>query len=617
MPGIVGLITKKPRAWAERQLACMLETMQHESFYNSRTWVDENLGIYIGWTARENSFSDVGPICNEREDVVLVFSGEDYPEAGAVEMLKSAGHVFEHTGPSYLVHLYEEDQNFPKSLNGRFQGLLADRRTGKVLLFNDRFGLQRVYFHEAKDAFYFSAEAKAVLAVRPELRTIDAQGLGEYIGCGCVLENRTLFQGIFSLPPASAWTFRAGVLDKKGFYFESREWEELEPLDDDGYYAELRGALKGTLEGYFRGREKIGISLTGGLDTRVIMAWHKAESGTFPGYTFGSMYRENQDVYLARRVAKVCNQPYHLVTVGREVVEGFPQYAERTLYLTDGCVDVARSLDLYNNKMARQIAPVRMVGTFGSEIIRSAVMFKHVAPEEDVFQPDVMASVSRGGETYRRLRNGHATSFVAFGQTSAYHYGVLALEQSQLTMRTPFLDNKIVRAVFRSPKVGTKGDVRLRLIREGCPELARLRTDRGFGDYNPLLAAIAHAYLEFTFKAEYAYDYGMPQWVARADHMFAPLHLERLWLGRHKLFHFRIWYRTILANYVREMLLDRESLSRPYLKKNVVEAIVNAHLRGNRNYTVEIHRLLSLELLHRLFVDSRNVELLVAASISA
>ena len=64
--------------------------------------------------------------------------------------------------------------------------------------------------------------------------------------------------------------------------------------------------------------------------------------------------------------------------------------------------------------------------------------------------------------------------------------------------------------------------MRLRLIRDGSPELARLRTDRGLGGSNRFVAAINRAYLEFTFKAEYAYDYGMPQWIAKADHALAP-----------------------------------------------------------------------------------------------
>ena len=75
-------------------------------------------------------------------------------------------------------------------------------------------------------------------------------------------------------------------------------------------------------------------------------------------------------------------------------------------------------------------------------------------------------------------------------------------------------------------------------------------------------------------------------------------------MGRHKIFHFRWWYRTILANYVKEILLDPRALARPYLERAGVEAIVSCHLKGTRNYTTEIHRLLSLELLHRAFVDA-------------
>ena len=49
------------------------------------------------------------------------------------------------------------------------------------MLFNDRYGMQRVYYHESKEAFYFAAEAKAILAVRPELRRPDPRGLGEFV----------------------------------------------------------------------------------------------------------------------------------------------------------------------------------------------------------------------------------------------------------------------------------------------------------------------------------------------------------------------------------------------------------------------------------------------------
>ena len=60
-------------------------------------------------------------------------------------------------------------------------------------------------------AIYFAAEAKAILAVRPELRSADTRSLGEFVACGCVLENRTLFENILLLPGAAAEFLDAAV----------------------------------------------------------------------------------------------------------------------------------------------------------------------------------------------------------------------------------------------------------------------------------------------------------------------------------------------------------------------------------------------------------------------
>ena len=109
-----------------------------------------------------------------------------------------------------------------------------------TMLFNDRYGMQRLYYHQSKDAFYFAAEAKAILAVCPDLRSVDPRGLGELVSNGCVLENRTVFKKIGVLPPASAWTFAKGANERKNRYFDPAEWEEQGPLDLEDYYQQLR-----------------------------------------------------------------------------------------------------------------------------------------------------------------------------------------------------------------------------------------------------------------------------------------------------------------------------------------------------------------------------------------
>ena len=602
MPGLVGLITGMPRQCAELQLLRMLETLRHESFYVSGTWIDPELGLYLGWVARRGSFGDGMPVRNEDGQITLLFSGEEFPEPGLKTALRQRGHQLSDKSSSYLVHRYEDEADFPKGLNGRFHGLVVDRHQGTATLFNDRFGLQRLYYHHSKDAFYFAAEAKAILKVLPGLRRADPRGLGEFVACGCVLENRTLFPSIYVLPPGSAWVFRNGVLDTKGSYFEPKEWEQQGELKPDDYYCQLQNAFVGNLPRYFNGRERIGVSLTGGLDTRIIMAWHKAEPNSLPCYTFGSTYRDNEDVKLARSVARICEQPHEVITTGTEFLWRFAHYAERTIFLTDACVDLSRSPDLYVQERVREIAPVRMVGTYGSEILLQAVMFKAAEPANGLFEP-LREHIRAGVNTYNAARNVHPVSFVAFRQSPWHHYGVLGLEQTQVAVRSPYLDNDVVKTVYRSPRpaVATNEKARLQLIQDGNPTLAQLRTDRGVGRSN---GVFARSFLEFLFKAEYAYDMGMPQWMARIDHVFAPLHLERIWLGRHKPFHFRVWYRDNLRDYIRQMLLDDRSLSRPYVNRSGIERTVNGHLRGDRNYTDEIHRLLSLELAHRLFVES-------------
>jgi asparagine synthase (glutamine-hydrolysing) len=604
MPGIVGFMTMLPRQQVEAQLLRMVDALTHEPFYVSGTWIDESAGAYVGWIARKDSFCDGMPLQNERGDV-LVFSGEEFSDPGTARRLKERGHRLDLDGPSYLIHLFEEDRSFVERLNGRFHGLLLEGVGGTATLFNDRYGMHRLYYCASKETFYFAAEAKALLAVRPDLRRLDPRGLGELVTCGCVMEDRTLFPGIQVLPGGAAWVFRRGSLEQSAAYFRRTAWEDQPPLEAEPFYRELRTTFARGLPRYFDGREPVGLSLTGGLDTRMIMAWHRCPPRSLPCYTFGGTFRECHDVRVARQVAEASAQSHEVISIGQDFLSRFPRYAERTVYLTDGCVDVSHCPDLYANERAREIAPVRMTGNYGSEVLRQVVAFKPHEPLPGLFHPELLRYTQQAGETFRSLVQGHPLSFAVFRQAPWHHYGLLALEQSQLSLRSPYLDNELVRLVFRAPaSTITRDDLCLRLIADGDPTLARIPTDRGLGgDRRYLRAALLPGLSEFARKAEYAYDYGMPQRLARVDHLLRCFRLERLFLGRHKFYHFRIWYRDLLAGYVREILLDPRTLARPYLNRVTVEALVRHHLKGDRNYTTEIHRLLTLELVHRLFVD--------------
>ena len=138
------------------------------------------------------------------------------------------------------------------------------------------------------------------------------------------------------------------------------------------------------------------------------------------------------------------------------------------------------------------------------------------------------------------------------------------------------------------------------------PALAGFPTDRGPLGRPGLLGQIGERLSGITFKTDYAYDYGMPQWLTNVDRVLAPLHLERAFLGRHKYYHFRYWYRHQLAPFVKEVLLDPRALARPYLENRRSAQLVNAHISGHGNYTMEIHSLLTTELMQQQLIEQNS-----------
>ncbi len=608
MPGITGIMHKRAGAAdGGASLAAMLKCMAHDCTYVTGKLGNARMGLWSGWASHSGSFSDCLPVWNENRDVALLFSGEHFGDPGECASLRAKGHEFTGEGAERLVHLYEEHGTaFLGRLNGCFSGLLLDLRERKIILFNDRYGLGRIYWHENAEAFYFSSEAKALLSVLPETRQLDPASLAEFCSCGCVLQNRTLFAGISLLPGGSAWTFFSDGRLNRQSYFRKETWEEQPLLSEEDYATELKSTLENVLPKYFREGEQIGMSLTGGLDGRLILALADRPPGTLPCYTFGGSYRDCADVRLARKLAQASRQSHQIISVDVAFLNQFPELAEKSIYLSDGAMDASGAVELYVNRIARQIAPIRLTGNYGSEILRGNIAFKPRALSAGLYDPEFARLGEAAAENYAQERRCRRASFIAFKQVPWHHYSRLAVEKSQLTLRTPYLDNDLVRLIHQAPgDLAESGTLSaLRLISEGSAPLGRIPSDRGLL-YRPLplLTRAHHLYQEFTAKAEYAYDYGMPQWLARMDHYLAPLHLERLFLGRHKFYHYRVWYRGPLAHYLREVLLDSTAQSRPYLRKGGLEKLLTGHIAGGQNHTLQIHQALTCELIQRQLIQ--------------
>jgi asparagine synthase (glutamine-hydrolysing) len=432
------------------------------------------------------------------------------------------------------------------------------------------------------------------------------QGLAELLSCTCVLENRTLFKNIYLLPVASAWTFNQDLNTEKSLYFTPDIWEKQPWLEKNFFYERLQETFKKILLRYFRANQKIGISLTGGVDTRMIMAYADLPTGKYPCYTFGGMYRDCYDVKLAKKIAIECHQTHQTLPVDYNFLSNFSRYASSTIYITDGYLDVSGASEIYVNKLARDIAPIRMTGNFGGEVLRSIRHLNATPPMQNLFHHDFNQYTQRVKNTLDKYDK-EPLSFILFNDSPWHNNNRLVSEQSQLTLRTPYMDNDLVALMYRMQcDIRNDKEMSLRLIRDGKPSLGKIVTDKGLCvDALFPLSIITHVFYEFLAKAEYAYDYGMPQWIARLDYLFRYMHFEKLFIGRHKFNHFRLWYRDDLADYVKSILLDERTLSRPYLNRKCLENVVQGHTKGHQNYTTEITQMLTVELIQRLLIEQR------------
>ncbi|HWW00441.1 MAG TPA: asparagine synthase-related protein [Candidatus Acidoferrum sp.] len=606
MPGFTGIIRGRGREDGRPELDAMVECMMRERSYRPTTCMQESLGLWVGCIANEQSSGECLPVWNVSRDVCLIFHGELYEEQNGQGETTSHSQGLDLGISGRLLSRYEATGfGFLEKLNGWFSGLLIDLREQKVVIFNDRYGIGRVHYHENKSGFYFSSEAKSILTVIPDLRELDLRGLGEILTCGCVLQNRTLFSGVSLLPPGSAWTFtQEGKLERQ-CYFSALAWERQPTLTAVEFYERLKETWRRILPRYFHGQEPLGLSLTGGVDSRMILAWAKRAEGKLPCYTFGGSYRDCADVTISREVARICHQRHEVIPVGKDFLSQFPTLAEKAVYISDGAIDVTGSIDLYVQAAARQIAPVRVTGTNGGEILRGLVAFAPSHLFENLLAPEMSRFCREAVSTYEQELDCHRLSFTTFKQAPWFLGPKFVLERSQINLRMPYFDNDLIALVYQAPhELAKNNEVSRRLIRDANPALGRLATDRGEGPSSiPGYSRMRHLLHELTFKAEYAYDYGMPQWLARCDHALGHLHLDRLFLGRHKFSHFRIWYRHSLAQFLADVLLDPRARCRPYLRPNLLERIVERHINGHANHTLELHRILALELLQRVLLE--------------
>lgn len=605
MPGLFGIISKNKTETCKRQVEIMLSSMTYEDFFRTGTYNNPEIGIYVGWTHNASYINDCMPASNNTRNVFLFLVGELYNNQ---QSDRSQAFEYGDSNQAFLIRSYEKyEEDFPKQLNGSFCGLLLDNRNGKVFLFNDRYGMYRLFIHQNSEGIFFSSEAKALLSVLPNTRYFNPEGLGELITCGCTIGNHSLYRGIDIISPGSLLTFDHGEV-KRQIYFDPSEWKNQDKIKEKDFSNTIVDLFGSIVQKYSGGTEPVGISLTGGLDSRMIMSCLDNSPGKYPCYTFSSMYRESFDVSIARKIAKICNQPFHTIVLSRDFLDNFENYIEKAIYISDGYIGMSGAAELYLNSQARKITPVRLTGNYGGELLRGTRSFKCQMPKGTFILPEYQRYLKNAQIKFHNMESADAITYALFRQAPSQGYGRLSVERSQVIMRTPFMDNELVKLSYQaSPILLKNNSASLEIISRHRPDLLKIPTDRGLLPSDSYFRHfVRKLYYETIIKSEYFSSHGMPDWLAsRSQHSPARL-LEKLFLGRNKFQHFYTWSRTFLANYIIDVLSQGIDNLGNFFDTKQVNNIIQEHKSGRKNYIDEIDILLLIAQVDRIFLKSNS-----------
>jgi asparagine synthase (glutamine-hydrolysing) len=242
--------------------------------------------------------SDAGaqPMSNEDGRVWVVCNGEVYNHRELRATLAARGHLFSSSSDSeVLVHLWEEyGVEMLQYVHGMFAFVLADCRTGDVLVARDRLGKKPIVFAETAQGVALASELPALRGVPGIDWQVDADAAALYLlrNLRHIPDPWTLYRGVRRLPPAHAMLVRAGRITRTWCYWSP----DLSQAELSG--EELLALFDAAVGTRMVADVEVGALLSGGVDsTAIIDAMRRQGADRIRTYALG---RDRDDEELAR-----------------------------------------------------------------------------------------------------------------------------------------------------------------------------------------------------------------------------------------------------------------------------------------------------------------------------
>ncbi|MBN1576240.1 MAG: hypothetical protein JW913_06810 [Chitinispirillaceae bacterium] len=410
MPGLCGF-TIAPSCSVPP--AAVLKRMQESLVYRphhrcDRLFDDGSIAatrVHTGIVQREEQ-----PFTND--EISIWLDGEFYSPSLSVKA----------SAPDVLNTHYSRSNIHPflHGLDGIFSAVIYDKKKQLLFLISDRYGLRHLYFSNNNGMLGWASEVKAFRHHPALSLDINPDRIAEFLRIGHLTGNTTWFDTIELLAPATVitWDLQTSSLLTRQEYWNWDEIKRKKDLNDSGSVAEALGAAfrKAVAKRCMPG-ERIGVGLSGGLDSRAIFAALPDFLEPISVFTFGKT--GCNDIRIAQKVAAL--RPSHHIFQLINADNWFSNRLE-AIWLTDGQFNMLHmhgieQIDDYRNRF-----DIQLNGFLGDALLGGSYSS----------HPD--------GELARFRNRGRR--FIAMG---------LSLDNIAVHTRIPFFDNELMELTMSIP----------------------------------------------------------------------------------------------------------------------------------------------------------------------
>jgi len=592
----------------------MTQTMVHRGPDDEGYFISGAVGLGF----RRLSIIDLAgghqPMSDAEETIWVILNGEIYNFKELRVQLEKRGHCFRtNSDTEAIIHGYKEwGAEVLNHLNGMFGLAIWDARKERLVVARDAMGIKLIYYKIDDGRLTFGSEIRPIVAAGGSKPEVDPVALNLFLRFRYTPSPLTIFRDVRKLAPGTMLVLEAGKCREERWYnyapipFSS-------PKEDKEATHELLELYKAAVRRHLLSDVPVGILLSGGLDSGLLLALMNEQGGPWPAYTIG--YGETfEDDELADAAETASLLGARHITVRLDQAE-----FERSLPGIVGCLEepIAASSIVpmyFVSQRARQDVKVALIGQGPDELFGGYK--RHLGVH--------YGNWWRGLPAGLRSVIGFAVNGLPRNETLKRGTRSLGIENRLKRYQNVFslASAETIDGLFRENVLPERrGHELVEYWQALLPQMERTDELGGF-QLLELRSSLPDELLMYADKLSMAHslevrvpylDRTIVEYVQRLGSQFKIRNGSRKWLHRRvcesylpprilkrKKRGFAVnvvdeWFRSSLGGKLPELLLDKKSLMFELLKPEPVRKLLEAHRSGRQDNHKLLFSLVMLE----------------------